>query len=234
MDVVRVAIGIPSTNRWVGDFGMCLVNLIAHCARVALVPGKKNAVHLVHSKGSILPRQRWQIIKFAREAKADWLLFVDTDQTFPEDTIHRLLARGKDVIAANVAVKKLPSLPTARNLQGKEYMPVYTDPKSTGVERVDRIGCGLLLIRLSLLDNIPPAELFDIHWREDIEDYQGEDWTMMEALERRGIEVYIDHDLSKEVAHVGDLEYTHELVGVLKREEEKVPWLRRLGIRKHR
>jgi hypothetical protein len=43
--------------------------------------------------------------------------------------------------------------------------------------------------------------------------YQGEDWNFCQACEKAGINLYIDHDVSKLVGHVGLYEYTTAVVG---------------------
>ena len=43
--------------------------------------------------------------------------------------------------------------------------------------------------------------------------YQGEDWAFCEACEKAGIPIFIDHDVSKLVGHVGNYEYTTAVIG---------------------
>jgi hypothetical protein len=44
---------------------------------------------------------------------------------------------------------------------------------------------------------------------------------MCETLREKGFKIYVDHDLSKEVGHLGLYEYTHNVVGTLMTAEEK-------------
>jgi hypothetical protein len=50
-------------------------------------------------------------------------------------------------------------------------------------------------------------------YKEEGDTYQGEDWTFCEACDKLGIPLFIDHDLSREVGHVGNYEFTHDVVG---------------------
>ena len=45
--------------------------------------------------------------------------------------------------------------------------------------------------------------------------YQGEDWSFCQACEEKGVPLYIDHDVSKVIGHVGNYEFTHDVVGVV-------------------
>jgi hypothetical protein len=58
-------------------------------------------------------------------------------------------------------------------------------------------------------------------YKPEVDAYQGEDWNMCEALEKAGVPIYVDHDLSKRIGHVGTFKYTHEVVGQIVREEIK-------------
>ena len=75
-----------------------------------------------------------------------------------------------------------------------------------------------MLIKLEILKKIPkPWFLVTYDIEED--EFTGEDWFFCGVLEKAGIEIFIDHDLSKHVGHMGTLEYTHNLVGEIVREE---------------
>lgn len=207
--ILHVAVGVPSgMNLWIGDMGIALAGMCSRFAQEPVFPGVRHKLSLIHVKGSILPKIRSDMIKMAIESGAEWLLMVDSDQTFPPDTLHRLIRHDKDVVAANVATKQLPSNWTARakprgNPSGEV---VRTGWKSTGLQQVWRIGTGVILFRMNVLKRLGIGKLA-IRFRPDIQDYQGEDWSLMEALEKEGIPVWIDHDLSKEVLHYGWYEF---------------------------
>lgn len=210
---LNVLVAIPSTGVWLSDFGHCLCNLLTafHTHRVGQYKGQTLTITGV--KGSILPKSRLHALREARKRNADYLLFIDTDQTFPNSTIHQLISRDVDVVAANIATKTYPASPTARNRNASGgWDPVYTDPESTGIEKVDRIGTGVMLLSKKVIKALPD-NCFDIFFREQEQEYQGEDWTLGDYLEKLGFPIYIDHDLSKRIGHVGNFTYTHEFVG---------------------
>lgn len=214
---VNVAIAMPCSNgMWHSEFGMSLLLLYANFMKTPVPGYDRQQLSVLQTKTSLLPKARQELVERAIEAKATHILFIDTDQSFPSWTIHAMLSRKKPVVAANIATKSIPSKPTARN--NSDLWPggdvVYTYPDSHGIEKVWRVGTGIMLIDLSVFANIPKP-WFGVDYRqygEDKWDFLGEDWFLLEKLEKIGVEFYIDHDVSKEVGHVGTFEYTHSII----------------------
>lgn len=210
MKDLKLVVGIPSGDIWHAQFGMCLAMMMADFSHE--FPGySSQAVRVQNTRGSILPQLRNRLMRDAKERGATHLLWIDSDQSFPPDTARRLLAHNLPVVACNIATKKLPSNPTARvksNELGGER--VYSH-NQTGLQRVWRIGTGVMLIRLSCLEGIPQP-WFNIEWNEEIQDHVGEDWYLCDKLEKHGVAVRIDHDLSREIGHIGEMIYDHDLV----------------------
>ena len=215
-DIFRCVVGVPSGQSWNAQFGVDLVNLMIGVGQKP-IPGYKGLdVRLANVRSSILSKNRMDLVKSAKALKATHLLFIDSDQTFPAYLLHKLAAHGKLVVAANCVTKQIPACPTARaksaNPKGEV---VYTDPHSTGLEQVWRVGTGVMLINMKVFDKIGMG-VWDMKYLPEEETYQGEDWTFCEACEKAGIPIWIDHDVSKMVGHVGNYEFTHDVVGMLK------------------
>jgi hypothetical protein len=179
------------------------------------VPGyASQEMRLMNVRGSILSKSRLEMVKAALKENADYLMMIDSDHTFPADLLHRLISARKPVIAINCAVKQLPSQPTARAFEPGDLngSPIYTDPDSTGVEQVWRIGTGVMLISRHVLEQLP-ASAWDMVYREEVDAVQGEDWSFCAACEKLSIPLFIDHDASKLVGHEGSFIFTHDHVG---------------------
>ncbi|HJZ05836.1 MAG TPA: hypothetical protein VJ327_08345 [Patescibacteria group bacterium] len=210
---LRLAVGIPSTDTWTAQFGMSLAFLVAYLSQQ--VPGYARQQFTVHNaKGSILPQLRHNIIKAALAAKATHVLFIDSDQTFPQDIAHRLLAHKKQVVGCNIATKKLPSGPTARLAAAStEGTPLYTTVESTGLAQVWRLGTGVLLLDMDIFKKPGMiAPWFTPYWSSALDAYTGEDWAFCEKLEKNGINIWVDQDLSKEIGHIGSISFEHDLI----------------------
>lgn len=210
MEKPIVVIGIPSHGHWSAHFGMSLLKACMYTLTKAPV-----ALKIINKRGSILPALREGIVLDAIKMKADHLIFLDCDQTFPADAFVRLLAHKKSVVACNIVTKAIPANPTARRkIKGNDYgEPVYTDQISSGLEKVWRVGCGIMLLDVKTLARLTTPRFAFVYKYDD--QYLGEDWYLCEKLEAAGVSIYVDHDLSKQVGHVGDFEFVHDYVGQL-------------------
>lgn len=134
----------------------------------------------------------------ALQMRASHLLFIDSDMRFPADTLERLLAHDKDIVAANYAMRTMPELCVAH----KDGQSVSSAGKR-GLERVDHVGCGVMLIRTAIFAELPQP-WFSTPWWNDT--HKGEDVCFCEHADDHGIDVWIDHDLSQVVRHTGSVE----------------------------
>ncbi len=176
------------------------------------------AYRVNNKRGSILPNMRNRMLKQAIEKGATHLLFLDSDQTFPRDLVHRLMKWNKQVVAANIVTKNmLDCNPTARQLKKapQDYAGelVYTNQGDDHLEEVWRIGTGVMLLDLNLFKREKlknRKHFFPVEWKDEIDDYAGEDWGFCELLQEAGVKIHIDHGVSWDIGHIGPHEFTHE------------------------
>ena len=217
MKEIRLVICVPSTNSWEAQFGMSLVFLTNYLASHGVVEGKECSFMVHNKRGSILANMRQNMVEEALKNHATHLLFIDSDQTFPRDTFHRLMRHKKQVVAANIATKMIPSSPTARVPgNGSLGIPVETTLESPELQEVWRVGTGIMLIDLNVFkrEGLKTGPWFTQRWNEETGAYVGEDWAFCEELSNAGVHLYVDHKLSLEVGHLGTLNYGHDLVVV--------------------
>ena len=217
MKEIRLVIAVPSTQVWEAEFGMDLVFFTNYLASHGEIDGMPISFRLHNKRGSILANMREDLVKEAIDNGSTHVLFLDSDQTFPADVFHQLIAHKKKIVAANVATKMLPPQPTARLADGVE---LYTEQDSTGLVEVWRIGTGIMLIDLNVFKREGMEQpWFDQHWNPKLGAYTGEDWSFCEKLENAGVKLYVDQDLSKQVGHVGKLNYGHDMIVAAKMRE---------------
>lgn len=202
-----VMIGIPSGDGWKADFGMSLAGLVASAPKPLRNGGQLSNLFLWNTKGSILSRGRDTLAKKAIESGVSHLLMVDSDMTFPNWTLHQLLSHNVEVVAANCATKGIPSYPTARQKGAKPAGELVYSDRKEALERVWRVGTGVMLIKTSVFAKLPQP-WFPITWHEGNDDYTGEDWNFCAGLAEIGVPVYVDHKLSQHIGHVGSFTYT--------------------------
>lgn len=219
---LKILVAVPSMGMWHEEFGKSLAAMIAFANIVRIGHYRGQEVATMSMRGSILPNLRLAALVRAKEMEADFLLWLDSDQSFPKETLHRLVLRNLDVVGANVATKTMPTLPTARRRPVPGEPPqgalVYTDSHSRGIEEVWRLGCGVTLMSRKVVRALP-EDCFEMRYRPDAKKYQGEDWTMMEHVERLGFKIHVDHDLSNLVGYHGGFNYTHEYNGEVTKQE---------------
>lgn len=146
---------------------------------------------------SILPYSRTEIARGALEWGAEYLLWIDADQTFPHDTLIRLLSCGKDVVAAIIPRRNPPHIPNA-SIAG-ELVSI-----GTGLQEVGRVGLGVCLVRKAVFARL---ELPYFRIGLNGSGFVGEDAVFCDAAKAAGFRIWVDHDLSRQVGHLTE----HEL-----------------------
>ena len=196
-----VMIATPAQDTVLTCYARCLVGMVAHSFAQGMTLGYQIAQY------SILPFSRNELVRGALERKATHVLFIDSDMEFPTDTALRLIRHHKSIMAANCMGRRRPYSLTARTAAGEE---VVTGPDTTGIEKVHRVGTGVMLVDLEVFKALPEP-WFDYRWKQNEDGSArpvGEDFVFVDAAREAGFEVFVDHDLSKEVNHVGTFQYT--------------------------
>jgi hypothetical protein len=184
---VRLAIAVPAHDTVPALFANDLARLYA--ATCAAVP----IVTLATMIGTFVHHAREKLLHDVVELwGATHVLWLDADMTFPPDAALRLLAHDVDVVAANYVARVPPYRPTARR-DGQHV----SSADATGLEGVDHVGMGVFLMRASVVANIPSPRFWYSTPTET------EDVYFCRQLRAAGHTIYIDHDLSKHVGHVG-------------------------------
>lgn len=202
----RLAILLPCRDILHTSFAYDLARLTAYWSARHVPNG--GALHLFTSQGTLIADQRQNLIIEAIKVKADYVMWLDTDMRFPKDIVDRLHAHGKDVVAANYSTRRLPCKPvafadpTCRNL-------VYTKADSTGLEEVHAVGMGAMLERVEIYKKLG-LPFFSIGYSQAAQDFFGEDVYHCHKLKEQGVKVFVDHDVSKEVKHIGSFEFSNE------------------------
>jgi len=169
------------------------------------------------SKNTYLHTSRALVIEHARSINATHIIWVDSDMKFPEYSFLKLLEHNLDFVGVNYSTRISPHRFTAAKLNNPEqneymFFPVATNDKSSGLEKVDGIGFGLCLTKVDLFDKIQKP-YFRHEYVESRQGYRGEDYQFCIDISPF-TEIYIDHDLSREVKHIGNIEYNYLCPGV--------------------
>ena len=211
---LRLAICLPWTDKVDAPFARCLAELLGMLG-LTLVGDKLMEVKIFDVAGTYIDKSRRELTQAALKWDATHLLWLDSDMVFPPDIVHRLLARNVDIVAANYARRRPPHSPvTFKTLEPQTLC--YTTNESAGLEAVAAIGFGVVLMRASIFAHEAMAlPVFESFYDRESHVCKGEDVTFSECAAKAGLTIWIDHDVSKEVGHVGRFTYTNYHTNVI-------------------
>lgn len=196
----RVMIAVPSRNNsWWSDFGLSLAAMTAATAYEA----PNVSMVLDNTFGTGLAMNRIKLCKTAIQRGCTHVLFLDDDMRIPMHTLMMFLAHNKDIVAANCARKELPPRSNSKNFDGN---CVWTRKKDTKLEEVKSTGTAVMLIRTDMLEKLPQP-----WFCEDPVKEIGEDVYFCNLARAHGFKIWVDHDISKDVMHMGGFEFCHQL-----------------------
>lgn len=200
---MRLLVCVPSSRDWKGRFGASLNGLCDYLRSKGVGGQRLEAFQLYTQMGaSCLPRARQAAFKKAVDEGFTHLLCIDDDMEFAPDILDTMGIAGKPVVAANCCRKTEEVIGTAIGEDGK---PIDSHGK-TGLEEVAWVGFGVVLIDVNVVREIP-APHFEVRWIEDKQDYLGEDMYFFNKCRQFGFEVWVDHDASNKIGHIGDYVY---------------------------
>lgn len=162
---------------------------------------------------SLLPAGREMLLEMAIKEGYTHILWIDDDTDFSPEAVDYLLSRDVDFVAANFCRKQFPLTFTAL---GKDGNTVDSANKK-GIEEVHQVGLGMALMKLSCLKDIPKPR-FQVLWWEKVQQYVGEDIYLCHILREKGVKMYVDHDASNVIGHVGDFAYKFEAAKEVKKD----------------
>lgn len=179
---MRIAILMPVHGDTKAEFTLSLAAMVAKAAP------EHDLIFCMVTGGSEIAKVREYLAEQALGQLPDYLLWLDSDHTFPPDTLHRLLARDLGAVGANYARRFGPR--SAASLNGDSV------PPRSGVEPVDVMGLGVCLVRADLVRRLPAPRFSTAGgMSEDVYFF-----TQLRAITKE--RAHVDHDLSREVGHI--------------------------------
>lgn len=196
---MRLAIGGPTRDTVPASFAVDLAQLYAY-TRERGPWGPDVTVGFVASTYIHVGRE-W-FLEAARKQGATHVLWLDTDMSFPRETAVLLAMHDHPIVGCNYRVRQPSGLFTA---QSDASVRIETTETSTGLEAVGALGFGVVLMRTDIVADLPRP------WFRHGLNAQGgdigEDIMFCRALRDAGHTIYVDHDVSKEIGHVGTRTY---------------------------
>jgi hypothetical protein len=154
----------------------------------------------IESRRCVVDQARNKMVDQAVKHGIDYILFLDDDHVHPHDLFMRLISHNKDVVGALCFRRQEPFGPCVFRWQTSEEngnLMVYERPEliNKGLQKVDAIGFGAVLIKTSVFAKLGPPPWFKF-------DEVGEDLHFCDLCAKAGIEIFCDTDLVS--PHIND------------------------------
>jgi hypothetical protein len=203
---INMYVCIPSGGQWISKFGKSLALMCSYFSTIRVFPDKSQRLVIATVESSMLCASRERLVTQSLRGKATHVLFLDSDMEFPMDTAHKLLRREKDFICAAYPTRSDPPLSVAIDLDERRVNPL----KKHGVQKIQHGGFGVCLINCEQIKKLRPP-LFLMDWIPGMDGaasgYCGEDVYFSQKMSEIGVDLWVDHDLSRDIGHVGYKRY---------------------------
>lgn len=204
---INLAICIPSTEMLHADFMISVAGLLQELFQRPLSENMRYGI--INIRGSIIQDSRDRLCKMALEQEATHILFLDSDMSFPPDTLHRLFAHNLPIVACNYVKRVIPATSNSADMANRE---LYTYEDSTGLQKALHAGFGVTLIDTKVFKEIP-WPWFDCVWMND-GSMIGEDVFFYKKAADNGFNLMVDHDASQQICHMGQFDYMNNLATI--------------------
>src|SRR5215471_3107189 len=196
---MRLAIGGPTRDLVPASFAVDLAQLYAK-TRESGPWGRNVTVGFIASTYIHVGREMF--LEESLKQGATHILWIDTDMSFPPEAANWLALHQQPFVAANCVTRDGSGRFTAR----RDGHRVRTTEESTGLEGVHEIGFGLVLMEAAAILAGLPRPWF-LHGMNEQGGDIGEDIMFCRSVRKAGHTIFIDHDLSKQVGHIGQRTY---------------------------
>jgi len=191
---VKVLIGVPSFDLCHSDFTTSLAGMLMHRAYDRAM-SREVKIAYQNVKSTIIHSARALLVQSAVENDCTHILFLDSDLTFPPNTLNRLIAHHQPFVCATY-VKRHPP----HELLGKPSN-VARSHKSTNLVHMDEVPLGCALISLKVFEHLERPHFSYVVGPTPADDIS-EDIGFCRAVRASGQSILCDPALSRELGHL--------------------------------
>ena len=188
----KVMVAIPTTDYVHVNFALALASLVM---------STKTQISIQVGRGSSICQNRNALVHQAKKEGVKFIMFIDNDMSFPGFAVDRLVQiaedKGLDIIGCNYLFKAPPHQWMVVPKKGCEAFQA--------IEEVDRLPTGMMLVRMSVFEKIePPYFTYQGYVTDDgMATVSSEDYYFCDRAREKGIQAWIDTDLSFGIVHWG-------------------------------
>jgi len=207
---LSVAILTPTTGICRMGYAQSLARLCMYFAQVQVFPGieRQNLITDSVEGSGIAENYERMVEKHLNDKEIHWTHFlsIEDDMGFAPDCLHILARRELSIVGANYSTNKgTPLRFCAAGIRDR----VLTTADSTGVEQVSLLPQGFTLVAREVYEAVPKP-WFLMGYSKASGNYVYQDYYFSEQAKAHGFKLYVDHDVSKRIRHIGTYNYTWE------------------------
>jgi len=158
---------------------------------------------------SVIPKARNIIVDSFLKTPSHYLLFLDSDQVFPETIAEELLIMDKDIAGAVYVSKVPPHYPMVFKRDEKKMPHTLLEFPENECFEVDGVGTGVMLIKRKVFEAMR-RPYFAMPRNYDLGLTEGEDLDFCLEAKKLGFSIWANPKFSKLIGHIGYLPFTLE------------------------
>lgn len=189
---LKIAVAVPSGDLIHADFAMSLIFLVANAM------SKGINVAMISQKGPIIEISRNELVLAAKKINADKIFFVDSDMTFPADTLSALLDTKTDIVCCDAVRRRPPYTSVVNDIEGN---PIDHATCKKDMVEIDGVSTACLLIDMKVFDKMK-MPFFHVDWKDD-DTFVGEDYYFSRKAIENGYKVWCNVKQSQFIGHIG-------------------------------
>ena len=185
-------------------FAYSLAGMISRvsAAGVPTMPEASIEMKMDIVESSVIHTNREQLVKRAIEAGMTHILFLDDDMIFEPFILETMLGRRQPVVCTNYLIKTEPASEASFVAVGLDGERVPTAEHNTGLQPIAYSGFGVSLFETKVFADTQQPWFLPKFIPEQ-NSYTTEDNPCYERIRNQGYQVFLDHDASKMVSHIG-------------------------------
>lgn len=189
---MKVLIAVPSFDMCHSDFTTSLAGMLMHRAYDRAM-SRDVKIAYQNVKSTIIHSARAMLVQSAIDNDCTHIFFLDSDLTFPPNTLNRLIAHHQPFVCATY-VKRHPP----HELLGKVAHP---RDLADGLLLMDEVPLGCALIKLSVFERLSLPHFNYVCGPTPASDIS-EDIGFCRSVRANDIPIYCDPTLSRELGHL--------------------------------
>ena len=200
-----IMIAVPAMEMVNAEFAqhlaMASANLVANGIKI----------NCAFNIGSVITIARRNLTDIFLKSDFDYAWWIDSDMKFPIDAPIKLLKRGVPLVGANYRRRRFPN-PGFTGMMGQpgNFKELVTDDNSPAMQEVDVLPHGCVMVHRSVYETVPQPHYLQ-EFVPDLNLEIGEDIYFCRKAKENGIPVWCDHELSREISHIGIFHFNYNL-----------------------